>query len=68
MLCGVKRSDIVKKKIVCLVVIVQKSDVFGKWSKIYTLDVTKFKFNILSVDRHNVQVFCKNSLFLICTN
>ena len=35
--------------------------------QIYTLDVRKLKFNILFVDRFNVQVFCKNSFFLICT-
>ena len=40
-----------------------ESKMFGKWSQIYTLDVTKFKFIILFVDSLNVQVFCKNSLF-----
>ena len=57
---GVKRPDIVKKNIdVCFVVIGIK-DV---WSQIDTLDVTKFIFDILYVDRLNVQVFCKNSFF-----
>ena len=27
-----------------------------------------FKFNILFVERINVNVFCKNSLFIICMN
>ena len=64
---GVKRPDIVKE-ILMFALWSLESKMFGKWSQIYTLDVTKFKFNILFVDRLNVQVFCKNSFFLICTN
>ena len=45
-----------------------ESNMSGKWSQIYTFDVTKFKFNNFYADRLNVQVFCKNSFFLICTN
>ena len=45
-----------------------ESKMFEKWSQIYTLDVTKFKFNILFVDRLKVQVVCKNIFLLIFTN
>ena len=56
---GVKRPDIVKEILPC-----------GHWNQRCleneannTLDVTKFKFNNLFVDRFNVQMFCKNNLF-----
>ena len=64
---GVKRQDIVKE-ILMFALCSLESKMFGKWCRIYKLDVTKFTFNILFVDRLNVHVFCKNSLFLICTN
>ena len=66
---GVKRSDIVKE-ILMSALWSSESKMFGKWNQIYTLNVTKFKFNILFVYRFrpNEQVFCTNIFFLICTN
>ena len=55
---GVKRPDIAKE-ILMFALWSLESEIFGKWSKINTLDVTKFMF----IDRLNVQVLCKNSLF-----
>ena len=41
-----------------------ESEIFEKWSQIYTLDVTKFIcIHHIFVDRLNVEVFCKNSIF-----
>ena len=51
----VKRPDIVKE-ILMFALWSWESKMFGKWILIYTLDVTKFKFIILSVDSVNVQV------------
>ena len=59
---GVKRPDIVKE-ILMFAFWSLESKMFGKWSQINTVDVTKFKFNNLFVDRFNVQMFCKNNLF-----
>ena len=59
---GVKRHDIVKE-ILMFALWSLESEIFGKWSQIYTLDVTKFKFNVLIVDRLYVQVFCKKQSF-----
>ena len=64
---GVRRPDIAKE-ILLFALWSLDSALVGKWSQIYTLDVTTFKFNILFVDRLEVQVFCKNSFFLVCTN
>ena len=64
---GIKRPDIVKEILVFALWSLE-SKMFGKWSQFYTLDVTKFKFNILFVDRLNKQVFCKSIFLLICTN
>ena len=47
--------------VVCRVVISQRW--FVKWIQIHSLDVTKYKLNILFVDRLNVKVFRKNSFF-----
>ena len=63
---GVNMPDIVKEMLMFALWLLE-SKMFWKWIQIYTLDVTQFKFNILFVDRLNVQVFCNNSLFLICT-
>ena len=65
MASGVKMPNIVKEMLMFALWSLE-SKIFGKLS--HTLDVIKFKFNILFVDRLNVHVFCKNSLFLICTN
>ena len=59
---GVKRPDIVKE-ILMFALWSLESKMFGKWSQIYTLDVTKFKFNILFVDRLNIQVFIRTAFF-----
>ena len=42
---GVKRPDIVKEFLMFALWSL-KSMMFGKWSEIYSLDVTKFKLNI----------------------
>ena len=42
-----------------------ESQIFEIWNKIYTLDVTKFQFNILFVDIINVQVFVKKTIFFL---
>ena len=63
--CGVKKPDIVKE-ILMLALWSLESEIFEKWSQIYTLDFTKFIYiHHIFVDRLNVhvQVFCKNSLF-----
>ena len=55
---GVKRSEILMFGI---------KDVW-KRSQIYTLDVTKFKLNILFVEGLYVQVFCFNTLYMYKVN
>ena len=59
---GVKRKNVVKEALndVCRLVIRITMEI---WNKIYTLDVTKFQFNILFVDIINVQVFVKKQSF-----
>ena len=61
--CGVKRPDIVKENLMFSLRSLE-SEIFEKWSQIYTLDVTKFIcIHHIFVDRLNVQVFCKNSIY-----
>ena len=62
---GVKRLDIVKENLLLLFAVwsLKYQRWFGKWSQIHSLDVTKYKLNILFVDRLNVMVFLKNSFF-----
>ena len=43
-------------------VVIGINDVWKMESNLHMV-VTKFKFNILFVNRLNVQVFCKNSMF-----
>ena len=42
---GVKRQDIMKETLM-LALWLLESEKFEKWNQSYTLDVTKFKFNI----------------------
>ena len=60
---NVKRPDIVKEALMFVYALWSlESEILEKWN-LYTLDVTKFKVNILFVDMFNAQVFCKKQPF-----